>query len=216
MRIVLLGGPGAGKGTQGDHICNQLDIPKISTGDMLRAAVAADSPLGKAAKVIMDAGELVSDDIILGLVNERVSEKDCQKGFLFDGFPRTIAQAEGLLGTNIKLDLIIEIMVDDEEIVKRMSGRWVHSQSGRTYHSIFNPPQTVGIDDITGGPLVQRDDDKEATVRKRLSVYKEQTEPLVSWFEDYSFNEPSVCFERVDGVGDVEHIRLKILSLLDR
>ncbi len=216
MRIVLLGGPGAGKGTQGDHICNQLDIPKISTGDMLRAAVSADSPLGKAAKAIMDAGELVSDDIILGLVNERVSGKDCQKGFLFDGFPRTIAQAEGLLAANIKLDLIIEIMVDDEEIVKRMSGRWVHSQSGRTYHSVFNPPKQVGIDDITGEALVQRDDDKEATVRKRLSVYKEQTKPLVSWFEDYSLNEPGVCFERVDGVGDVDHIRLKILSLLDR
>ena len=216
MRIVLLGGPGAGKGTQGDHICNHLDIPKISTGDMLRSAVSANTPLGKAAKAIMDAGELVSDDIILGLVNERVAEKDCEKGFLFDGFPRTIVQAEGLLATKIKLDLVIEIKVNDEEIVKRMSGRWVHPSSGRTYHSVYNPPKEVGIDDITGEVLVQRDDDKEATVRKRLSVYKEQTAPLVSWFEDYSLKEPGVSFERIDGVGNVDSIKLKILSLFDR
>jgi len=215
MRVVLLGGPGAGKGTQGDHICNHLGIPKISTGDMLRGAVSAGTPLGKAAKIVMDAGELVSDDIILGLVKERVSSVDCREGFLLDGFPRTIAQAEGLIAANIGLDLIIELVVDEEEIVKRMSGRRVHQSSGRTYHVLFNPPKKDGFDDLTGDPLVQRDDDKETTVRKRLSVYEEQTQPLVNWFKKYTSEKSEVTFEEVDGVGDVRDIRRKILTILN-
>ena len=214
MRIVLLGGPGAGKGTQGDHICDYLQIPKISTGDMLRAAVTAGTKLGQAAKRVMDAGELVSDDIILGLVQERVSNDDCEKGFLLDGFPRTIAQAEGLVAAEIELDLIIEIGVDDEEIVRRMSGRWVHASSGRTYHAIYNPPKKVGLDDATGEPLTQRDDDQEATVRKRLSVYKEQTKPLVNWYKKYTEGRPETLYEQINGVGDVDDIKLKIFSLL--
>ena len=214
MRIVLLGGPGAGKGTQGDHICDYLQIPKISTGDMLRAAVTAGTKLGQAAKRVMDAGELVSDDIILGLVQERVLNDDCEKGFLLDGFPRTIAQAEGLVAAEIELDLIIEISVDDEEIVRRMSGRWVHASSGRTYHAIYNPPKKVGLDDATGEPLTQRDDDQEATVRKRLSVYKEQTKPLVNWYKKYTEGRPETLYEQINGVGDVDDIKLKIFSLL--
>ena len=216
MRIVLLGGPGAGKGTQGDHICEYLHIPKISTGDMLRAAVSAGTTLGKAAKIVMDAGELVSDDIILGLVKERVSQDDCKAGFLLDGFPRTIAQAEGLVSSRIELDLVIELIVDDEEIVKRMSGRWIHASSGRTYHSLYNPPKKEGIDDMTGEILSQRDDDKEVTVRKRLSVYKEQTKPLVDWFERYSLRQAGLSFEKIGGVGNVDSIRAKIFNILDK
>ncbi len=214
MRIVLLGGPGAGKGTQGDYVCDYLQIPKISTGDMLRAAVNAGTKLGKAAKTVMDAGDLVSDDIILGLVRERVQDQDCKKGFLLDGFPRTIAQAEGLAAAKIDLDLIIEIRVDDEEIVQRMSGRWVHPPSGRTYHSVYNPPRKVGLDDLTGEPLTQRDDDQEATVRKRLSVYQKQTKPLVNWYTKYADANVGASFTQINGVGDVNDIKLKIFSLL--
>ncbi|MFA5016603.1 MAG: adenylate kinase, partial [Methylobacter sp.] len=179
MRIILLGSPGSGKGTQAQFITEKYAIPQISTGDMLRAAVREGTPLGVEAKKVMDAGGLVSDDIILGLIKERITQADCANGFLLDGFPRTIAQAEGLNEMGVSIDTVIEIVVEDEEIVKRMAGRRVHLQSGRTYHVEFNSPKVEGVDDVTGEPLIQRDDDKEETVRKRLSVYHEQTKPLV-------------------------------------
>lgn len=215
MRIILLGGPGAGKGTQGDLICRHYGIPKISTGDMLRAAVAAGSPLGRAAKGVMDAGGLVSDDIILGLIEERVRAADCAAGFLFDGFPRTIPQAEGLARIGVTIDKVIEIAVDDEEIVKRMSGRRIHPASGRTYHVVFNPPRVPDRDDATGEPLVQRDDDREATVRNRLAVYHEQTEPLIEYYSRAAAADAKVAFKRVEGVGSVESISEKIFDALD-
>jgi adenylate kinase len=215
MRIILLGGPGAGKGTQGDFVCARLGIPKISTGDMLRAAVKAGTPLGRKAKEVMDAGALVSDEIILGLVEERVSESDCRDGFLLDGFPRTIVQAEGLIAAGIEIDKVIEIAVDDEEIVRRMSGRRVHTGSGRTYHVEFNPPKVAGKDDLTGEPLVQRDDDQEQTVRHRLAVYHEQTQPLVAFYSGEGAGGASLRYIRVDGVGNVETIRDRIFAKLE-
>ncbi len=215
MKLILLGGPGAGKGTQAEFICEKYNIPKISTGDMLRAAVKAGSPLGIEAKKVMDAGGLVSDEIILGLITERVKETDCQNGFLFDGFPRTIPQAEGLKEIGVIVDSVIEIRVDDEEIVRRMSGRRVHEGSGRTYHVIFNPPKEEGKDDVTGDALVQRDDDKEETVRKRLEVYHQQTEPLVEYYSDVSKGEGETTFFYVDGIGDVKEIKEKIFKQLE-
>lgn len=214
MRVILLGSPGSGKGTQAKAIMEKFHIPQISTGDMLRAAVREGTPLGIEAKKVMDSGALVSDDIILGLIKERIAQDDCKNGFLFDGFPRTIAQAEGLEEMGITIDHVIEIVVDDEEIVKRMSGRRVHPASGRTYHVIFNPPKVDGQDDITGEPLIQRDDDKEETVRKRLKVYHEQTKPLVSYYKQQA-EHGAVRFSSIDGVGSVDTIRDKIFSLLE-
>ena len=214
MKIILLGGPGAGKGTQGGFLCERYGIPKISTGDMLRAAVAADSALGRAAKTIMDEGGLVSDDLILDLIKERTSENDCKGGFLFDGFPRTIPQARGLEKVQLTIDKVIEIAVNDEEIVNRLSGRRVHSASGRTYHIKFNAPQNVGLDDLTGEKLIQRDDDKEDTVRNRLRVYHEQTKPLIKYYSDIAIVDSSLDYIRVDGVGSVEEIRRKIFRNL--
>ncbi len=211
MRIILLGSPGSGKGTQAQFITEKYRIPQISTGDMLRAAVRAGSPLGVAAKQVMDAGGLVSDDIILGLIKERITQNDCVNGFLLDGFPRTIAQAEGLTAMGVTIDTVIEIVVDDEEIVKRMAGRRVHMQSGRTYHVEFNPPKTEGIDDVTDEELIQRDDDKEDTVRKRLGVYHLQTKPLVDY---YSAPERGVKFQSITGVGGVDEITGKIYRIL--
>ena len=216
MRLILLGGPGAGKGTQSTYIKEKFGIPQISTGDMLRAAVKAGTPLGLEAKKVMDAGGLVSDDIIIGLVKDRIQEADCAQGFLFDGFPRTIPQAEAMKEAGVIIDSVVEIAVDDEEIVKRMSGRWVHYASGRTYHVIFNPPKTAGKDDVTGEELVQRDDDREETVRKRLDVYHAQTEPLIAYYSDWAkagtANAPK--YVRVEGIGKVEEIRDAIFAAL--
>ncbi len=214
MKIILLGGPGAGKGTQAEFISKKYDIPKISTGDMLRAAVKSGTHLGKEAKVIMDTGGLVSDRIILGLITERVAEQDCKNGFLLDGFPRTIPQAEGLDEIGTGIDYVAEIRVDDEEIVKRMSGRRVHEASGRTYHVEFNPPKTEGKDDSTGEVLVQRDDDKEATVRKRLQIYHQQTEPLVEYYSAQADKNSQLKYFYVDGIGGVEEIKNRIFSEL--
>ena len=214
MRVILLGGPGAGKGTQADFICAEFSIPKISTGDMLRAAVKAGTELGVQAKAVMDAGGLVSDDLILGLIRQRITEPDCARGFLFDGFPRTIPQAEGLDAIGVKIDRVVEISVDDEEIVKRMSGRRVHPASGRTYHTVFNPPRVAGVDDVTGEALVQRDDDKEETVRNRLRVYHEQTEPLIDFYAEKAAKTAATKFARVDGIGSVESIRERMLAAL--
>ena len=214
MKIILLGGPGAGKGTQGDFICGKYGIPKISTGDMLRAAVAADSALGRTAKIIMDEGGLVSDDLILDLIKERTSESDCKEGFLFDGFPRTIPQSRGLEKAEITIDKVIEIAVNDEEIVNRLSGRRVHASSGRTYHVTFNTPHRDGLDDLTGEKLIQREDDKEDTVRNRLGVYHEQTKPLIKYYSDIGVVDPSLDYIKVDGVGSVEEIRRKIFRNL--
>ena len=211
MRIILLGSPGSGKGTQAQFITEKYGIPQISTGDMLRAAVREGTPLGIEAKKVMDAGGLVSDDIILGLIKERIALPDCKNGFLLDGFPRTIAQAEGLAAMGVNIDNVIEIVVEDEEIVKRMSGRRVHPQSGRTYHTVFNPPKTPGVDDVTGEPLIQRDDDQEETVRKRLNVYHEQTKPLVGY---YSAPGQQVKFDSIAGVGTVDEITQKIFEIL--
>jgi len=211
MRIILLGSPGSGKGTQAQFITEKYKIPQISTGDMLRAAVRAGTPLGLAAKQVMDSGGLVSDDIILGLIKERIKQDDCAHGFLLDGFPRTIAQAEGLDGMGVVIDTVIEIVVDDEEIVKRMAGRRVHMQSGRTYHVDFNPPKIQDSDDVTGEALIQRDDDKEETVRKRLSVYHQQTKPLVDY---YSASGQKVKFHSIAGVGSVDDITKKLFAIL--
>lgn len=211
MRVILLGSPGSGKGTQAQFITEKYGIPQISTGDMLRAAVRAGSPLGVEAKKVMDAGGLVSDSIILGLIKERITQADCSSGFLLDGFPRTIAQAEGLETMGVSIDTVIEIVVPDEDIVKRMAGRRVHTQSGRTYHTEFNPPKNEGLDDVTGEPLIQRDDDKEDTVRKRLSVYHEQTKPLVGY---YSAIGQGVKFSSIVGVGSVDEITAKVFAIL--
>lgn len=217
MRIILLGGPGAGKGTQAKYITEKYSIPQISTGDMLRAAVKAGTELGKEAKKIMDAGGLVSDEIILGLVKERIAEPDCENGFLFDGFPRTIPQADALKSDGVELDAVVEIEVADEEIIKRMSGRRVHVASGRTYHIEFNPPKVDGKDDVTGEDLIQRDDDKEDTVRKRLNVYHEQTEPLARYYSRWAQAEeaPSPRYAKVPGIGTVEQIRERIFAALE-
>jgi adenylate kinase len=215
MRLILLGGPGAGKGTQANYIKEKYGIPQISTGDMLRAAVKAGTELGLKAKKIMDEGGLVSDDIIIGLVKDRIKEADCAKGFLFDGFPRTIPQADAMKAAGVKLDYVVEIAVDDEEIVKRMSGRRVHLASGRTYHIMFNPPKVAGKDDVTGEDLIQRDDDKEDTVRKRLSVYHAQTEPLVEYYSKWATTDSyAPKYVRVNGIGKVEQIRDAIFKAL--
>jgi adenylate kinase len=216
MRLILLGGPGAGKGTQATFIKEKFGIPQISTGDMLRAHVKSGSELGIAAKKVMDSGALVSDDIIIAMVKQRITEADCAKGFLFDGFPRTIPQADAMKNAGIKLDYVVEIAVDDSEIIERMSGRRVHLPSGRTYHVKFNPPKIAGKDDVTGEDLIQRDDDKEATVKTRLNVYHEQTEPLVSYYGNWAksgdANAPK--YEKIQGVGKVEDIRGKIFAAL--
>ncbi len=214
MRVILLGPPGAGKGTQAAYIAERLNVPQISTGDMLRAAVKAGTPLGLEAKKVMDTGGLVSDDIIIGLVKERIAQDDCRNGFLFDGFPRTIAQADALKEAQIKIDAVVELKVDDEEIVRRISGRRTHPGSGRVYHVLYNPPKVEGKDDVTGEPLVQRDDDKEETVRKRLEVYHQQTRPLVdyysSWAASGDANAPS--YIAVDGLGPVDEVKERILQ----
>jgi len=217
MRIILLGGPGAGKGTQANYIKERYDIPQISTGDMLRAAVKAGTPLGQEAKKVMDKGGLVSDDIILGLVKERIAEPDCANGFLFDGFPRNLAQAKAMEDEDIHVDYVLEIGVDDQEIIKRLSGRRVHPGSGRVYHVQFNPPKTQGKDDSTGEDLIQRDDDKEETVRKRLEVYHEQTEPLVEHYSNLSSSDTRDAprYARVEGAGKVEEIRDRLFAVLD-
>ncbi|NTU91207.1 MAG: adenylate kinase [Chlorobiaceae bacterium] len=216
MRVILLGAPGAGKGTQAQYITEAFGIPQISTGDMLRAAVKAQTPLGIAAKKIMDEGGLVSDDIIIGLVKERIEQPDCANGCLFDGFPRTIAQADALRSEGVRIDSIVEIDVPDEEIIRRMSGRRVHPASGRTYHILFNPPAVDGKDDVTGEDLVQRDDDCEETVRKRLKVYHDQTEPLIGYYRDLALNgdndAPRYC--RIDGIGEVEVIRNNVIDAI--
>lgn len=213
MRIVLLGAPGAGKGTQAHFITSKFGIPQISTGDMLRAAVKAESTLGLQVKGVMAAGGLVTDEIIIALVKERITESDCAKGFLFDGFPRTIPQAEAMEEAGIKIDVVIEIAVDDEEIVKRLSGRRVHPDSGRVYHVLYNPPKVENVDDETGGALVQRDDDKEETVRKRLQVYHEQTKPLVDFYKNLEDAGQGVKLIRLNGKDPVEVVRAKIASV---
>ncbi|WP_367155402.1 adenylate kinase [Methylomonas sp. HYX-M1] len=211
MRIMLLGSPGSGKGTQAQFITEKFSIPQISTGDMLRAAVREGSPLGLEAKKVMDAGGLVSDDIILGLIKQRIAQADCKNGFLLDGFPRTIAQAEGLQKLGVELDYVVEISVDDQDIIQRMSGRRVHPGSGRSYHVVFNPPKQENVDDLTGEPLIQRDDDQEETVRKRLSVYHEQTKPLVKF---YSAPGQNAKFASISGVGSVQEITERLFAAL--
>ncbi|MFA5985061.1 MAG: adenylate kinase [Methylococcaceae bacterium] len=211
MRIILLGSPGSGKGTQAQYITEMYGIPQISTGDMLRAAVRAGTTLGLEAKKVMDSGALVSDDIILGLIKERIVQPDCSNGFLLDGFPRTIAQAEGLEALGVEIDTVIEIVVDDDEIVKRIVGRRLHPASGRIYHVQFNPPKTEGVDDVTGESLIQRDDDKEETVRKRLAVYHQQTKPLVGF---YSAKGDKILFVSICGVGTVNQITAQISDIL--
>jgi len=213
MRAILLGGPGSGKGTQARFITEKFCIPQISTGDMLRAAVREGTPLGVEAKKIMDAGQLVSDQIMLGLIKERIVFDDCKNGFLLDGFPRTIAQADGLAGMGINIDHVIELTVDDEEIVRRLSGRRIHLGSGRTYHIEFNPPLRDNLDDETGEPLVQRKDDSEETVRKRLAVYHEQTKPLVGYYRKKA-QERLLIYSAIKGVGKVEEITAKVLAAL--
>ena len=216
MRVILLGAPGAGKGTQAQYICKEFGIPQISTGDMLRAAVKAETPLGLAAKEVMDAGRLVSDDIMIGLVKERLEQPDCTNGCLFDGFPRTIPQAEALRDSGVDIDHVVEVAVDDEEIIERMAGRRVHLASGRTYHIIYNPPKKDGFDDETGEPLIQRDDDQESVVRDRLSVYHEQTEPLIHFYTSWVKTDPAGApsMNRIQGVGQVEEIRDEIFNAL--
>ncbi len=214
MRIILLGGPGSGKGTQSQFITAKYNIPQISTGDMLRAAVKAGTPLGLKAKKVMDAGGLVSDDIILGLIKERLMLHDCANGFLLDGFPRTQPQANGLAGMGVEVDHVVEIAVDDEEIVKRMAGRRVHLDSGRTYHLIYNPPKQDGIDDITGEPLIQRADDNESVVRDRLKTYHSQTAPLITYYSELA-NTTKLNYHSIAGVGSVDEIKDKILASLD-
>jgi len=217
MRLILLGAPGAGKGTQAAFICRQYGIPQISTGDMLRAAVKAGSPLGVAAKKVMDSGGLVSDDIIIGLVKERITQPDCSAGFLFDGFPRTIPQADAMKAAGVKLDLVLEIDVPDEAIIERMSGRLFHIASGRSYHVKFNPPKVAGIDDVTGEPLIQRDDDKEATVRKRLEVYKSQTQPLVAYYQAWAASGDAQAprYRCISGTGTVDEITARAKAALE-
>lgn len=216
MRLILLGPPGAGKGTQASFITQRFNIVQISTGDMLRAAVKAGTPLGIEAKKIMDSGGLVSDEIIIGLVKDRLTHDDCVNGYLFDGFPRTIPQADALKKAGVKLDFVIEIDVPEEDIIARMSGRRVHLASGRSYHVLFNPPKVAEHDDLTGEPLVQRDDDKESTVRHRLNVYKEQTRPLVDYYAKWSETGDQVApqYRKVQGIGSVEAIKEKIFNAL--
>ncbi len=215
MRIILLGAPGAGKGTQAKHIMELFAIPQISTGDMLRNAIKEGSELGLKVKDVMAAGGLVSDQLIIDLVKERIAQDDCKNGFLFDGFPRTIPQAQALADANIPIDHVVEFHVDDEEIVSRLSGRRVHVDSGRIYHIQYSPPKQEGLDDITGEALVQRPDDEEGTVRKRLAVYHEQTEPLIGFYRDFSSsNGGSPKCSKVDGIGPLEQIRQRVADVL--
>ncbi|HKB54043.1 MAG TPA: adenylate kinase [Ramlibacter sp.] len=216
MRLILLGAPGAGKGTQATFICEKFGIPQISTGDMLRAAVKAGTALGVAAKKVMDSGALVSDEIIIGLVKERIAQPDCAKGFLFDGFPRTIPQAEALRAAGVKLDYVLEIDVPPSAIIERMSGRRSHPASGRTYHIKFNPPKVAGVDDVTGEPLVQRDDDREETVIKRLQVYADQTRPLVEYYSTWAKTDPANApkYRSISGTGSVEEITARVMDAL--
>lgn len=216
MKLILLGAPGAGKGTQAAFICKQYGIPQISTGDMLRAAVKQGTPLGLQAKSVMDAGQLVSDELIINLVKERIAQDDCASGFLFDGFPRTIAQADALKAANVKLDHVLEIDVPFDSIIERMSGRRSHPESGRIYHIKFNPPKEADKDDITGEPLVQRDDDKEETVKKRLEVYSEQTQPLIDYYQNWAQQDPSAApkYHAISGLGSVEEITARALQAL--
>jgi adenylate kinase len=213
MRLILLGAPGAGKGTQAKFICEKFGIPQISTGDMLRAAVKAKSELGLLAKKVMDEGGLVSDEIIIGLVKDRISQNDCASGFLFDGFPRTIPQAEAMVDAGVEIDHVVEIAVDDDEIVTRLSGRRVHPGSGRVYHVVFNTPNTEGLDDVTGEPLVLRADDTEETVRKRLEIYHDQTSPLIDFYQNMESDNAPV-YHRIEGVGTVEEIRKSLFTSL--
>ena len=217
MRLILLGAPGAGKGTQANFICQKYGIPQISTGDMLRAAVKAGTPLGLEAKKVMDAGGLVSDDLIINLVKDRIAQSDCAKGFLFDGFPRTIPQAEAMKAAGVKLDYVLEIDVPFDAIIERMSGRRSHPASGRTYHVKFNPPKVEGIDDVTGEPLVHRDDDKEETVKKRLDVYSAQTRPLVDYYGNWAKAEPAAApkYRAISGTGSVEEITARAFAALE-
>lgn len=214
MRVILLGPPGAGKGTQAQFICEKFGIPQISTGDMLRAAVKAETEMGLQVKAVMDSGGLVSDEIIIGIVKERIMQPDCANGFLFDGFPRTIPQAEALQAAGIAIDTVLEISVDDEEIVTRMSGRRVHEASGRVYHVVFNPPKQPGIDDETGDALLQREDDKEQTVRHRLDVYHQQTKPLVGFYQALASSD-GPDYRAVEGTGSVDDIRDKVYAALE-
>ena len=211
MRLILLGPPGAGKGTQARFICESCGIPQISTGDMLRAAIAAGTPLGRMAQSIMESGELVPDDIVIGLVRERIAQPDCEAGFLFDGFPRTIPQAEALREAGVEIDRVIEIRVDDDEVVRRITGRRVHEPSGRVYHVKFNPPRVPDRDDETGEPLTQRADDAEETVRDRLAVYRRQTEPLVTFYTELS-RATRLEYRAVDGAGDVDSVKRDVLE----
>lgn len=216
MRLILLGTPGAGKGTQATFICQKYDIPQISTGDMLRAAIKAGTPLGIEAKKVMDLGSLVSDDLIINLVKERIAQPDCEKGFLFDGFPRTIPQADAMKVAGVKLDYVLEIDVPFDAIVERMSGRRSHAASGRTYHVKFNPPKVAGVDDVTGEPLIQREDDNEETVKKRLQVYSAQTRPLVDYYSDWAKTAPAAApkYRAISGTGDVDEITARVFEAL--
>ena len=216
MKLILLGAPGAGKGTQANFICQKYGIPQISTGDMLRAAVKAGTPLGIEAKKVMDAGQLVSDELIINLVKERIAQPDCAKGFLFDGFPRTIPQAEAMKEAGVHLDYVLEIDVPFDAIIERMSGRRSHPASGRTYHVKFNPPKVEGVDDVTGEPLVQRDDDKEDTVKKRLDVYSQQTRPLVDYYSNWAKQDAAAApkYRAISGMGSVEDITARALEAL--
>ncbi|GGE75650.1 MAG TPA: adenylate kinase [Paenalcaligenes hominis] len=216
MRLILLGPPGAGKGTQAAYIIEEFGIPQISTGDMLRAAVKAQTPLGVEAKQVMDAGQLVSDELIIGLVQDRLTQSDCESGYLFDGFPRTIPQADALKDANVALDYVIEIDVPADQIIERISGRRVHPESGRSYHVVFNPPKVEGKDDVTGEDLIQRDDDKEETVRNRLDVYQNQTRPLVDYYSSWAASGDSKApkYIRIEGVGSVDEIRNRIMAAL--
>ena len=216
MRLILLGAPGAGKGTQATFICQKYGIPQISTGDMLRAAVKAGTPLGVAAKKVMDSGALVGDDIIIGLVKERLTQPDCAQGCLFDGFPRTLAQADAMREAGVKLDYVLEIDVPFDAIIERMSGRRSHPASGRTYHVKFNPPKVAGIDDVTGEPLIQRDDDKEETVKKRLEVSSAQTRPLVDYYGNWAQSDPTAAprYRAISGIGSVDEITARAFAAL--
>jgi len=215
MRIILLGAPGAGKGTQAQFITEKFGIPQISTGDMLRAAVKEGTELGKQVEQVMASGGLVTDETIIALVKERIAQDDCANGFLFDGFPRTIPQAEAMVNAGVPIDVVLEIDVPDDEIVKRLSGRRVHLDSGRVYHVVFNPPKVEGMDDVSGEPLIQRDDDKEGTVRKRLAVYHEQTEPLVAFYESREAGGDNVRVVKVNGVASVDDIKKEISTALN-
>jgi adenylate kinase len=217
MRLILLGGPGAGKGTQAAFITRRYGIPQISTGDMLRAAIRAGTELGRAAQVLIDRGELVPDDVIVDLVKERIAKPDCEPGFLLDGFPRTIPQAEAMKQSQVRIEHVLQIVVPDEVIIERMSGRWCHLPSGRTYHLRFNPPKVAGLDDLTGEALVQREDDREETVSKRLAIYHRQTAPLFAYYAKWAAGGDAAAprYHRVDGVGTVEQVRDRIFAALD-